>query len=375
LPDAGFSGDAAVTIVADDGFSQSSPQAITISVSDAPLLRMRFEDSDDSGLRLHRGESAVLRVTGDFADQAGVELPGGYVLLESLDPAVVSIGQDGRVHGAGDGGGVVRASRGQLSAVEAVRVGDAGDYEERLDLLLGIDVYPGAVVLMPGQERQITVKAANASRDVTSAAAGTRYFSANEDVLSVSDDGRIDAHANGDAIVTAVFGAVKVQVSVIVETPPAGARSIGLEGGIVSDGAGSFVALAPGALPSARTVACSVLDAADMPIALPVGFDFVTAFELDFGAETLAERAQIAIDVPDSLAPGTRGYFMRAASLPDANGSQRPVWLQVEEGVVASDGRAYTTSPPWPGVEVSGTYMFGVGEGSVSVVNGKVQVL
>ena len=48
--------------------------------------------------------------------------------------------------------------------------------------------------------------------------------------------------------------------------------------------------------------------------------------------------------------------------------------LQVEEGVVGDDGFIHTASPPWAGVQLEGTYMFGLGE-DLGTVDGEVSTL
>ncbi|MCH2247721.1 MAG: hypothetical protein MK111_24360, partial [Crocosphaera sp.] len=43
---------------------------------------------------------------------------------------------------------------------------------------------------------------------------------------------------------------------------------------------------------------------------------------------------------------GSTVYFYRAGIIPDPDEGDRPVWLEVETGIVGSDGFARTTSPP-----------------------------
>src|SRR5262249_50245123 len=65
--------------------------------------------------------------------------------------------------------------------------------------------------------------------------------------------------------------------------------------------------------------------------------------------------AQLAI--PVALPAGTRVFFLRYGSLPDASGTWKPIWLQVESGVVDPNGMARTASPPYSGVNDSGDYV------------------
>src|SRR5207302_5400341 len=61
--------------------------------------------------------------------------------------------------------------------------------------------------------------------------------------------------------------------------------------------------------------------------------------------------------------------------LPDASGQAQPYWLQVENGVVGTDGFAHTASPPYSGVGNSGVYMVALGSlGSISLVRGKLNL-
>ncbi|MCC5619766.1 hypothetical protein LC605_33085, partial [Nostoc sp. CHAB 5836] len=71
-PTAGYSGTASFDVVADDGFSSSTPAKVTVNVSNAALVNLDFARR---GLRLDVGGSTELVVVGDFADQQDVILP------------------------------------------------------------------------------------------------------------------------------------------------------------------------------------------------------------------------------------------------------------------------------------------------------------
>jgi len=71
-PEAGFAGQAKVWLQADDGFAAGAPMELTVTVSDAKLLFIHIERLSV----LRPGETAQLRVTGDFEDEQGVELRG-----------------------------------------------------------------------------------------------------------------------------------------------------------------------------------------------------------------------------------------------------------------------------------------------------------
>src|SRR5205085_9737577 len=102
----------------------------------------------------------------------------------------------------------------------------------------------------------------------------------------------------------------------------------------------------------------------------PDGFHFAGAFNLDVGPDPLAVPLQLAIKVDSSIVPGTTVYFFQAGDYLNDDGSTRPIWWQVESGVVGTDGLAHSTSPPYPGVNGKSLYLVASGGNDL----GKIQL-
>ena len=79
-PEAGYTGGASVTVIADDGANTSPEVTIPITVSGAPLVSL---DIQNRLPRLDVGDMSRVVVTGSFADQLNVELDPAYVTWAS----------------------------------------------------------------------------------------------------------------------------------------------------------------------------------------------------------------------------------------------------------------------------------------------------
>ena len=119
----------------------------------------------------------------------------------------------------------------------------------------------------------------------------------------------------------------------------------------------------------------SKLAESDMPFEMPGGFHFGAGFQLDMGDLEATTPMQLAIKVPDTLAPGTKVFFFRADTLPDENGNEVNVWMQEDSGVVGADGYARTASPPYTGLTQPGLHMVGFSDPfSVGELRGRIYV-
>ena len=105
------------------------------------------------------------------------------------------------------------------------------------------------------------------------------------------------------------------------------------------------------------TVSIQPVSQADLPMTLPAALQFAGAFQLDLGSQQLTEPVQLAVPVAPGIAPGTPVLFYRADQVPDGSGNIVPAWMEVEDGVVGTDGFARTTSPPYDGIREGGTYI------------------
>ncbi|TVS20372.1 MAG: hypothetical protein EA424_04310, partial [Planctomycetaceae bacterium] len=357
FPDLGFTGSASFDIQADDGFNRSEAATIDVHVSDAPLVHLDYVWRKP---KLEVGSASELVLFGDFADQPGVMLPASYLQFSVDDTSVATVSELGRVVPVAEGSTVVTASRGDVQAVTVVSVGFPESLVQGVLYAFGMDAYPDAVTLPPGGTRTIQVSLFEIG-DYTDPSMGTRYFATNPDVAIVSADGVVTGIAPGLSSIVIVNGPAEVVVPVKIEEPVSGPAILTDQGGVVSGDDGSTVAIAPGALAADTPVGIAARTEAELPLDLPEGLNFAAAFDVEFGDQPLQVGAQLAVRVPETVVPGTRMYFFRAATLPDENGNEFEVWMQVDAGIVGEDGFARTTSPPFSGIDTSGRYFAGSG--------------
>ena len=194
------------------------------------------------------------------------------------------------------------------------------------------------------------------------------YFVTKPGVVSVSADGLMTAIAPGTTTVTIINGAAEVVVPVKVQIPQIGSVAVGAEGAVVQGSDGSMVAVPPGVLTSTTTVSITPAGPADLPQALPNGFQYAAAFNLDIGPDPLNVPVQLAIKVDPSVAAGTKVYFFQAGDYLNDDGTTRPIWWQVENGIVGADGYAHTNSPPYSGVDGKSLYMVAYGNANLATL-------
>ncbi|MEG4336309.1 DUF4114 domain-containing protein [Microcoleus sp. D3_18_C2] len=360
-PAPGFSGIASFDFLASDAFGSSTPARVTVNVSDVPLLNLDFVKRNP---RLDAGESTELIVLGDFADQQNVVLPDSYLTYTSFNPEIAPIDAAGNVTGLINGTSILSASRNNLQAVTAVRVGELpaptndAEFNQALAEIYGLNVYPKAVTMTAGMGRALLVGIDKIiqSPDLKFGSTGTRYFPGNSNLLQVNSDGIITAIEEGVTNVTVIHGAAEQVVPVRVSLPAAAGTILGVNGGAVTGSDGSIVMVPPGALAENTAISLTSLSSNALSLQLPDGLQFAGGFNLDLGDESLKLPAQLAIPAPAGLSPGTEVLFMRKGSLPDANNIQNPTWLIQESGYVDANGTIRTNSPPFPGVLESGQY-------------------
>ncbi|MEG4291151.1 DUF4114 domain-containing protein [Microcoleus sp. C2C3] len=360
-PEPGFSGIASFDFLASDAFGSSSPARVTVNVSDVPLLNLDFVKRNP---RLNAGENTELVVLGDFADQQDVVLPDSYLTYTSLNPEVAPIDATGKVTGLTNGTSILSASRNNLQAVTAVRVGELpaptndAEFNGALAEINGLNVYPKAVTMTAGMGRSLLVGIENIiqSPDLKFGSTGTRYFPGNSNLLQVNSDGLITAIEEGVTNVTVIHGGAEQVVPVQVSVPVAAGATLGVNGGAVQGSDGSIVMVPPGALAEDTAISLTSLSSNALSLQLPDGLQFAGGFNLDLGEDSLKMPAQLAIPAPAGLSPGTEVLFMRKGSLPDANNIQNPTWLIQESGVVDASGTIRTNSPPFSGILESGEY-------------------
>ena len=296
-PNAGYSGDASFELIADDGYSTATPMTVDINVSDAPLINL---DIVNRSPRLDKGESTQLVVVGDFKDQDDVILPASYVNFGSGNGLVADINQYGVLSGVSDGVEIVSVENDGISAVTAVRVGDLEptnqeEFYQSIAEYYGLNIYPGAVTLTQGVDRQIFVALnKEESPDLRDDSTGTRYFVSNPDIIKVTEDGLITALAEeGIANVTVIYGAAEEIIPVRIDKPISGGEAtITVDGGVVQDGSGATVMVAPGALSEDTTVGIKKLTEEELSLAVPEGFEFASAFQLDIEGGNNALESQ-----------------------------------------------------------------------------------
>ena len=371
-PDAGYSGPADFEFQANDAAGDSTIATFSVNVSSAPLIGLDFQDRDLMG---DVGNVLPVQMIGTFADQANVPLAPSYVQITSSDPTIVSIDSNDVIHAVAAGDVYLLAQAQGLEAATVVTVGTPQTPMEELLSLYGFTVaYPDAVSL-PAHvgTRQIDLEMQGA--DLSTASTGTIYVVSDPNVISVTPDGLIQALNPGTATVTVINGPQEKVIPVGVFDPTVGAATVGTAGGVVQGTDGSLLGIAPGALATPTMASIEPIDFASTGMPVPGFLNLGGAFAINLGNEDSSVPLQIAVPAPVGAAVGTTFYFYQQGMLPDATGTMMPTWIEEEVGVVGADGYIHTASPPEPGIEVTGSYMFASPNQQVTRIDGTVQII
>ena len=410
VPSDRFVGRAEIVLRADDGYSQSQPIAIQVDVSGARLLMIHLEVTGS----LKAGASTTVRATGDFEDEAGVDLSGSgdYLKISLADlsasgyagePSLVVDDARDLLRGVRRGPALVDVIRVDLDgrlvrAVAAVNVESPDSHRVLAPFVVEPDVYPGTLALQPGGSRQIKVhltdpfigESVDIHSQQPSGESGTRYFSSDESVATVSLDGTITALRVGHAAiyvvhvasqrdelgrpVEQVIGQSTIDLTV-AETrltdddagTPAPQRIVVVAGAAaaVADATGETVLIGADALRSDTAVGIRRIDLADLStrtgLAAPAAgvLKPVAAFTLDIGDSAASHPLQLAIPIQPGTGAveGDEVLIFRKGEIPSPTGGTVPTWWLVDNGVIGSDGIARTASPPYSGVVASGEYV------------------
>ncbi|MBY0457043.1 MAG: putative Ig domain-containing protein, partial [Gemmataceae bacterium] len=367
-PTPGFSGAGAVQVVADDGYGSSAPTAVTFTVSNAPLVNLNLSTRK---IRMRVGDHAEVEVLGDFADQKGVSLPLSYLTVSTTNPAVAAF-DHGHLEGVAVGMAVLEVSRGSILTATAVQVGTATQETPALLARIGMDVYPDAIVLPEGAPGRQIVVSLRGIGDLTAASAGTRYYTSNPAVATVTAEGVLTPTGVGETTLVVINSGAEQVVPVKVVTPRTGPVVLGAGGGVVRGVDGTLVQIPPGALSGDQTVGVTRVPQSALPAPVPSFLQFAAAIQLDMPQSNnrpLSQPLQLAFPVDPTLAPGTTLILYQYNEIPGPNGVMRPIWLQVDTAVVGADHMARTTSPPYPSVwQTRGMIIAGVATAALGVV-------
>ncbi|HEX8210484.1 MAG TPA: Ig-like domain-containing protein [Longimicrobium sp.] len=163
------------------------------------------------------GQSAQLAVR--VLDASGQPVEGRAVRWTASDPTLVEVSATGRVTALRAGHGQVTATVDGGAGVVQVYVYDRG-----------LHVWPDTVAALPGETRQLTIRAILEEGAPVALGSGA-WESSDPSVARVDAEGRVTAVAAGRATITAVFGATRVSSSVNVVTYPQPLRFASVSGG------------------------------------------------------------------------------------------------------------------------------------------------
>ena len=362
VPAAGYTGPASFQFAADDGYQSSTPATVDVTVSDAALVSLDFQEREP---RLNVGGIQTLVIVGNFTDQTGVILAPSYVTFQSTNPSVMSVSPTGVVTGLSDGTSVIVASAQGLQAATAGTVGVPTDYQD-LELYqngLTASLQAETLAAVVGSH-QFTVSTAPGV-NLTDASTGTLYFVSNPNVITVSADGLVTAGNVGNATLTIINGPAEAVVPIQVEMPTLGPVTLGTTGAVVSGSDGSIIMVPAGAAPAGTTISIAPMPQSQFPLQVPTAIDGLGAFQLNISSSSLTLPAQLVVPAPAGMAVGTQVMFYQAGSLPDANGNQVPMLLETAVGTVEADGFIHDD------ITQAGSYIFGTMPNS-GVVNGMI---
>ncbi len=286
------------------------------------------------------------------------------------------------------------------------------NYESPESFTIEPDVYPGTLALTPNGTRQLKVQTidpdtgeqTDISQPHPTATSGTRYYSSDESIATVSDTGLITAHGEGQAtisvvhlgssldengnVVEQVIGqsdiTLNVQTAQLTDNDAAtpAPQSIivsAQDGAVISADTGETVLIGAGALRADTAVSIRRIDINNlqfqtgMPAPFPDILHTVGAFRLELGEGQVNVPVQLAITLQDNsgLQAGDEVMFLRRGTVPDINGVEQDTWWILDNGYVGADGVARTASPPYSGINNSGEYLV-VSKSSTNTSTGEV---
>ena len=370
-PDDGYAGVASFTLVADDGWSQSAPGTVNVTVSAAPLLKIDFAARNP---QIDLGNSIAPVLIGDLRRPG--ERRAARRLRHAVDDGLGGCAHPPRRHAGGGerGFAVLVARRGSIQAATAVVAGRPNRFDN-IQLAAGLDIYPQALTLVPDVgQKQVSVEIAGVAGNLSPGAAGTLYYAGNSNVVSVGPDGLVRAGGTGLTEVTVVYKGREFVIPVRVQAPVPDSAVLGSQGGAIVATDGAVLAIPPDSLAGTQTVSLTTVAQKDLPIAVPFGWSYLAGYNLQFDGAMLANPAQLAIPVDVSIPVGKQLFLFRAGTVPDENGNLTPIWYQDEVAVVGADHVARTSSPPYPGVRPAGVYFLADPPEAISVARGVMSI-
>lgn len=157
-------------------------------------------------VNLAPGRSVQLAVR--VLDAAGQPVEGRAVRWTTSDPTLVEVSATGRVTALRAGHGQVTATVEGGTGVVQVHVYDRA-----------LHVWPDTLAALPGETRQLTLRALDEEGGPVALGGGT-WESSDPSVARVDGEGRVTAAGRGSATITAVFGSMRVSSAVHVLTYP-----------------------------------------------------------------------------------------------------------------------------------------------------------
>ncbi|MEO8428057.1 MAG: putative Ig domain-containing protein, partial [Verrucomicrobiota bacterium] len=348
-PTSGFTGTGGFDVRADNLSLGSSPARVTVEMLTTPLANLRFSAANAPNLK--PGEIKQLFILGDLPDGRTLTLEAAQFAVSTSDGAVLRAAPDGSILGIAKGSAIVVFDLGGGRQIATAVTVDGTDARQ-------LEFFPEAYALTAGGTRQFLVKERleNDYVDRSSTADGTRYFTSDPGLATISADGLLTAVANGEVTVTVVNGGLSAQVRVRISNPLASGSMVGTRGGVIT-GDGITVGIPAGALPSDRPVTVAALPSSAAPFAGPDGFEVQNGVRIDWGSGTPGGPYSLAMPAPAGSAPGQVVYLMAPMTVRLGFGEADSTgWLMLDTMVVGSDGTMRTTSPPNLGIAAQQQY-------------------
>ena len=142
-PEAGYAGQATITLQADDGYALGAPIDLVVNVSGAALQQINISRM----AKLSLGSARFMAITGDFEDEQGVSLTGNYLQYSSTHSAVATVDEQGWVRGLGNGTAIVQVRARGIEGVNVFTVDTDATPPQLDDNGFEVDVYPRAITL------------------------------------------------------------------------------------------------------------------------------------------------------------------------------------------------------------------------------------
>ncbi|SFS57430.1 Uncharacterized lipoprotein YddW, UPF0748 family [Paenibacillus sp. 453mf] len=186
-------------------------EEIEVEVTEGEVLPISIEMSGPSQLEI--GASEAVRLYADYPNYASPYLIAEGADLISDHPEVLTVDEQGRVQAHAAGTATIRAEYGGLSAELAVTVSEPVPVLQSLELI-------GPTALTIGNSDEFQVNGIYSMLpEAVPITEGLSYTSSRPEIVSVSEDGELTAHAVGGSRIMVTYNGMSASTYIVANLP------------------------------------------------------------------------------------------------------------------------------------------------------------